>query len=296
MDDHNASVLYASNILYAVVRILKKVLKNTTLTLDQNNVICRQVFSFIKQHHAHRDTQIVEALRYVFMHVRRFTVKRENDFLVAKLCKLITDELAVQPTAHILDFGGGNGDTVQRLALQLGLDPSSSAYCVESQHRWSEDYAFDRVINYIFWDDRRIDMPCECLDVVLGMVVFHHLPYDTLDKAVREIYRLLKPGGVLIVKEHDSTCATDVACINWEHILYHVVYDTHAITADSLQRFMHEQHYNYMSFEFLDGLLRNVGFERVARLDRGFVPASQATDEKNITKLYFGVYKKRAIV
>ena len=47
------------------------------------------------------------------------------------------------------------------------------------------------------------ELPSNSLDVVANYIGFHHSPLDRLDGFVRSITRVLKPGGSLILRDHD---------------------------------------------------------------------------------------------
>jgi SAM-dependent methyltransferase len=46
-----------------------------------------------------------------------------------------------------------------------------------------------------------IDEPDQAFDIVLMFKSLHHVPLDQLDKALAEIHRVLKPGGVAYISE-----------------------------------------------------------------------------------------------
>jgi SAM-dependent methyltransferase len=49
----------------------------------------------------------------------------------------------------------------------------------------------------------KADVPDAHLDVVSNFIGFHHSPLDRLDGFVRSLHRVLRPGGTLIVRDHD---------------------------------------------------------------------------------------------
>ena len=46
-------------------------------------------------------------------------------------------------------------------------------------------------------------VPPESVELVTNYIGFHHAPADRLDGFVRAIYRMMKPGGSLVVRDHD---------------------------------------------------------------------------------------------
>ncbi len=45
----------------------------------------------------------------------------------------------------------------------------------------------------------RLDYPARSFDVVLGLIVMHHLPDETKLQGIREMSRVLKAGGRLVI-------------------------------------------------------------------------------------------------
>ena len=49
----------------------------------------------------------------------------------------------------------------------------------------------------------RAEVPDASLDVVSNFIGFHHSPLERLDGFVRSLHRVLRPGGTLVVRDHD---------------------------------------------------------------------------------------------
>ena len=62
----------------------------------------------------------------------------------------------------------------------------------------------------IKFEDVRKDMiyPDECFDFVYARLVLHYLTSAELDKALKEIYRVLRPGGLFYLVMHDKNDRT----------------------------------------------------------------------------------------
>lgn len=147
----------------------------------------------------------------------------KGDFVADNLLRFLSP--ASVRSARIVDVGGGNGDVLSALQRRLG-GPPEQYVCVETQTDWVDAaYPFSHTnITYSFWDNRAMrDLPDESADVVLCMVALHHLPAPVQDAALREMARILKPGGRWLVKEHDASDPEALFFIEWEHHLYHIL-------------------------------------------------------------------------
>lgn len=103
---------------------------------------------------------------------------------------------------EVLDFGCGIGNSIPYLreafphARLRGVDPSG-----ESIRRAAAAHAGDALFQTsvgeaLPYDDRSFDL-------VQAACVFHHIPPAARPRCVRELRRVLKPGGRLFVFEHN---------------------------------------------------------------------------------------------
>ena len=109
----------------------------------------------------------------------------------------------VQPGQRVLDVGCGTGYFARLLAravgpegLVVGIDPSPEMITYASRKA-------GRVRNCQFrvGTAESLDLPAEHFDVVVSSLVLHHLPEDLRMPALREMRRVLRPGGKLLVAE-----------------------------------------------------------------------------------------------
>jgi len=100
-----------------------------------------------------------------------------------------------------LDFGCGTGNCFQYVrkyfsgAVYYGVDPSKSSV-VEAKQKWGYPhfYSFDR---------GRLPFHDGNFDIAFASVVFHHIPFERHSETLEEVYRVLKPGGVFFLFEHN---------------------------------------------------------------------------------------------
>jgi ubiquinone/menaquinone biosynthesis C-methylase UbiE len=68
-------------------------------------------------------------------------------------------------------------------------------------------------VDFVQGDATKLPFQKESFDVVYSVFVLHELPREERERLVREAYRLLKPGGLLLIA--DSLQIDDEADLNW---------------------------------------------------------------------------------
>jgi len=111
------------------------------------------------------------------------------------------ERAALHPTAVVADIGAGTGFLAQGLAPLVArvhvVDQSLEMIAVARQNL----AAFDNV-EYHIAEGTRIPLPDASLDAVLANMYLHHA-HDPL-AAIREMVRLLRPGGRLVITDMDE--------------------------------------------------------------------------------------------
>jgi len=94
----------------------------------------------------------------------------------------------------ILDVGCGTGNILRFLDPEnyIGVEPSSGM-----RERFGEKHGFEPLDGNFL----RIPLPEDSVDTVIATYAFHHVPDEEKQGAVREMLRVLKPGGRIMIAD-----------------------------------------------------------------------------------------------
>lgn len=111
--------------------------------------------------------------------------------------KVLIDQAAVRPSQRILDIGCGTGTLAVQLKqlhpdielTALDPDPKALARAGHKARRAGGAVKFDRGYS----DD--LPYPDSSFDRVFSSFMYHHLRPEDKEKTLREVHRVLRPGG-----------------------------------------------------------------------------------------------------
>jgi ubiquinone/menaquinone biosynthesis C-methylase UbiE len=118
--------------------------------------------------------------------------------------RMIVEMAKIKPGDKILDAGCGTGDLT--LTAENYVGTSGSAYGIDASpegidlarkkaKRCDSDAVFE--VGFI----EKIPYPDATFDVVISRLVIHHLPDDLKRRGIMEIFRVLKPGGLVFLAD-----------------------------------------------------------------------------------------------
>ena len=118
------------------------------------------------------------------------------------LRKMTVDHALIQPGDSVLDVGCGTG-AVTLLAKTRsgkdgkahGIDPAPEMIAVARKKAARKGLEIDFRVGVI----ESLPFPDASMDVVTSSLMMHHLPDDLKARGLAEVYRVLKPGGRLLV-------------------------------------------------------------------------------------------------
>jgi SAM-dependent methyltransferase len=131
---------------------------------------------------------------------------------------------AFDETSTVLEVGPGNGFVTSIVGKALGFAPGNVfgveiASWMEYKHAASEHYLLPDNMMYLQDEtDPHFPLSSASMDLVLCMMSIHH--FKQRDGMLREIARVLKPNGKLIIREHDADEETTIKLIHVEHMIF----------------------------------------------------------------------------
>ena len=114
---------------------------------------------------------------------------------------------------QILDFGAGVGNSVPYFRKHLNggsltcLDVSRKSLAL-GERRFAGDASFAH------FDGTTIPFPDDEFHMVFIACVFHHIPHEEHASLLKEMLRVLQPGGALVLFEHNPLNPLTVRAVN----------------------------------------------------------------------------------
>lgn len=100
-------------------------------------------------------------------------------------------------TMSILDIGAGKGEIITAIQQKYHL-PKNRVYAIDIKLPVLKNVT---TLSYV---KNKIPLPDKSMDVILLLAVLHHIDVNQRVHLLKEIKRILVPGGYVIIREHDD--------------------------------------------------------------------------------------------
>jgi SAM-dependent methyltransferase len=141
------------------------------------------------------------------------------DFAIQLLCSKLHD---IEDIIY-LDIGCGDARKTKLFYKYLNLSKENT-YCTDIQS-WG-GYSKDKSslpFQFKLINDNKLNYEDNKFNIVTCILTLHHI--SDLDLFIKEIYRIIKPGGYLLLIEHSVYTDFDRILINIQHMLYSALFD-----------------------------------------------------------------------
>jgi SAM-dependent methyltransferase len=132
------------------------------------------------------------------------------EYKIADLATLVRDRGFA--ASKIFDFGSGIGNSVPFFRKYFA---QSELHCSDVSARSIEiaQTRFPGQENYVLIDNE-IPLPKHSQDIVFSACVFHHIPHEKHRHWLAELLRITRPGGLLVIYEHNPLNPLTVKAVN----------------------------------------------------------------------------------
>lgn len=154
---------------------------------------------------------------YRSLHSRNISVSGEQpeffaEYKIRDAARLAADS-DLGTSLRVMDFGAGVGNSVPFFAKFI---PACRLTCVDVSARSLEiaKERFSGLAEYKVFDGRALPFTDESYDMVFSACVFHHIPTERHGELLQEILRVLRPGGLFVIFEHNPYNPLTVRAVN----------------------------------------------------------------------------------
>ncbi len=162
-----------------------------------------------------------------------------------RLALIPLSELKNKPS-QILELGSGTGSATRQVTMTL---PQAQITSLDLSGPYlsfaRRDPLLGSAVSFVKADAAETPFKDESFDAIFSVFLFHELPMDQRIRVLHEAYRVLKPGGRLVIV--DSIQRDDLPQLNW-----------------GIERFpkdFHEPFYTDYTKNPLEDLIRDAGFK-----------------------------------
>lgn len=183
-----------------------------------------------------------------------------------------------------LDLGCGNGKITAEAKKILGL---SEVHCVEVDKTLSNPGVKYHYLDVQSESSQEYKLPYEnnSFDLITAYMSLHHV--ENLESMIKEINRILKPDGILFIKEHDTWNAIDAMLVDIEHAIF--IYCNELSDPDKAEKFK-KYHYfcHYKNYWGWDKILGE--YFEYKKSDYYY---SSVRNEISPTRAFWAIYQKK---
>jgi SAM-dependent methyltransferase len=135
------------------------------------------------------------------------------EYKIADVAKILSSRGLSIRNRNVLDFGAGVGTSVPYFQKHL---PDCRVTCLDVSRKslsLGESHYADKA-QFVHFDGVHIPFPDDHFDLVFTACVLHHIPHTEHPSILKELRRVLRPDGTLVVFEHNPYNPLTVHAVN----------------------------------------------------------------------------------
>ncbi len=116
-------------------------------------------------------------------------------------------------SVKILDFGAGVGGSIPYVHKHFA-SPQLTCLDLSKRSLALAEKRFPALAQYVHFDGANLPFPADHFDIAYAMCVFHHIDHAAHISLLRELRRVIRPGGSLFIFEHNPNNPVTVRIVN----------------------------------------------------------------------------------
>ena len=126
----------------------------------------------------------------------------ESQYFSEFKVKWIRQYYGTQQPQRILDLGAGDGTCLTFFSQYFPESELKGIDVSEESIRVAAEKKIPRT-EVVAYDGQHIPYPDNYFDILLIAVVMHHIRFSEHEKLMQEVLRVLRPGGMIFIAEHN---------------------------------------------------------------------------------------------
>jgi len=181
-----------------------------------------------------------------------------------------------------LDFGGGDGQNAYSISKVLDCK-KGDVYVSDVQSWFGNENVqkYKDILTYRYLKTFLLPFEDDMFDFITVFQVLHHI--RSYELTIRELYRILKKDGIILIREHDCDSYETATLIDIEHSLFEISSKT-----DIDYTYLQNYYAHYFSRIELYSLLESVGFVHLNKNNK-----IVETESLGPTRYYLSVWTKK---
>lgn len=180
-----------------------------------------------------------------------------------------------------LDIGCSEAGITEAIANYLDII-DKPGYAFATDITLAKGLPTDTSIIFSTNEPNKLKYPDDKFDLITAFMACHHFVY--FPQMASEIHRILKPGGIFIIREHDSNDPAFAAFLDFVHLMYATIINDE----DDPKCFLEQNKTFYHTREEWTDKLTKYGFKFASYIDS----KNPRTGDMDLFKSYYARYKK----